>query len=88
MFIVGLSACGIDSMGRRNTRNVAKLSLGMTLNEVYEIMGKPDTIRKYEQIDQGVFRLIYDPPFGNSDNIYVIIDEKDSLVRAVQDGSE
>ncbi len=59
----------------------------MNINEVFNIMGKPDATRKYSG-DNFVFRLVYEPPLGYSDNIYIFVGTSDSLVKGIIDGSE
>jgi hypothetical protein len=58
----------------------------MNMDKLYEIMGVPDSIFKFS-IDTGFFRLMYTPPFGASDNIYIFINDRDSLVQGINDGT-
>ncbi|WP_200503983.1 hypothetical protein [Adhaeribacter terrigena] len=54
------------------------------MKEVEKIMGKPDTILIFSAKYYG---YMYDAPFGMSDNFYIFISKKDSLVVGINDGT-
>ena len=58
----------------------------MTVHEVNEIMGKPDSTTLFP-FDSLRFNFLYYSPVGMSDNFYVFFSKKDSLVVAIGDGS-
>lgn len=60
----------------------------MHYKDVYSIMGPPDTIMKSDLDADSMFRLIYEPPFGYSDNINIHFSIIDSNVKVISDGSQ
>lgn len=69
----------------RNFDNLKNIHLGMTYDEVIEIMGKPDMNKTIEH-DSTQFALSYDAVFGSSDSYYIFLTRQDSLVVAIGDG--
>jgi hypothetical protein len=56
-----------------NVENSERLSEGMNLNQVIEVMGKPDTIYpSYFDKSQDIY--YYEPPFAASSGIEIYID--------------
>jgi hypothetical protein len=79
IFVIILVLSGCLSKGERNRENLEKVQTGMTTHEVVSVMGDPDTVLALS-IDRAKFRYLYDPPFGASDNIYVVFSSFDSVV--------
>lgn len=71
-----------------NGTNIQQVEPGMHIREVRAIMGAQGTLLKYSADQPDELRLMYDAPFGASDNVYIVIDESDSLVRYIYEGSK
>lgn len=54
---------------RNHVKNSTRIRIGMTINEVVEIMGEPDD-RVVSFFDKNDSMLYYKPPFGASSGIY------------------
>lgn len=71
-----------------NIKNLQKVHKGMQYKDVYSIMGPPDTIMQSDLDAGSMYRLIYEPPFGYSDNINIHFSIIDSTVKVISDGSQ
>lgn len=58
---------------QRNARMVEEISVGIKLDSVLTIMGKPDSIFG-SYLNDGLIIYQYEPPFASSDGIDIYID--------------
>lgn len=75
----------LSPMGRktqRNAKNVEKVKEGMSVQQVLEIMGKPDTIFPSYYKDGNIIYQ-YEPPFASSEGIDIYIDSSKVVKRVV-----
>ncbi len=71
-----------------NSANLKKIKLQMKLDSVIKIMGEPDTIIIHPLKNEDYyFGYMYESQWGMSDNHYIYISKKDSLVTNINYGN-
>ena len=86
ILIVVTMGCNSPINPYKNVNNIRNINVGMTVHEVYEIMGEPDSVFVMSYESERI-RLLYESPVGASDHIYVYLSKNDSVVIGVNDGS-
>ena len=89
LIIIGNFFCAThNGKPEKNYENLKKVKISMKMDTVIKIMGQPDTIiidrfgnPKY------YYGFMYKSQFGMSDNFYIYISQKDSLVVGINDGN-
>lgn len=80
----------VSCEGDRNFHNLQTVRKGMSIAQVYNIMGKPKVVTNDIVLananNRELFQLVYEPPFASSDNIYIHITTNDSTVFYINDG--
>ena len=80
LFILGCAACPIRRSGEaaRNRSNLAKLNLGMTKNEVVDLMGRPAKTEAYEiqgkNLEFWHYRTEYSWPLGTLEDTALVFE--------------
>lgn len=70
----------------KNYEHMQQIKKGMHLEKVLTIMGKPDTIFAEPENSNRIWYM-YKSSVGMSDNFYIYISKKDSLVTGVNEGN-
>jgi len=77
--VLFLTNCSGENKSKLNYENCLKVQIGMSQEEVLEIMGKPDTIFS-NQFKENYISFYYTPPALSSSGIDIIIDNNSNKV--------
>jgi hypothetical protein len=80
-----LTSCN-NPRADKNYVNLRQIKKGMHMNKVIKIMGQPDTII-IEPENTNKLWFMYESSAGMSDNFYIYISKKDSIVEGINDGN-
>lgn len=74
-----------NSKAIENERNLKRVKIQMKVQQVEEIMGKPDTVLPvFKRPD--LFEYKYESPIGMSDDFYIFFSKGDSVVTGINNG--
>jgi len=67
---------------KQNVLNSKKIEIGMTKENVLEIMGAPDS-KKFSFFNDVDTMYYYEPPFGASSGIFIQFDDSNGVVNRI-----
>ncbi len=80
LFLVGfLSSCVSTNLAYMKNQNMNKLSLGMNIEQVSDLLGKNYVISKKEIVNQDTLEIISYRGFPNDDEVYLFTFKNNKL---------
>jgi outer membrane protein assembly factor BamE (lipoprotein component of BamABCDE complex) len=84
VLLISIAACD-SPRSEENAENLKQIGVGMRIEEVEKIMGKPAKII-ISPYEPNRYDFMYNAPFGMSDNFHIYISREDSTVISINNG--